>query len=122
MKRYLRLILAGLLMASVAVLVVDQRRIAGLRLENESLRAELALAQQSISAIASEQTRTTKEEMDRLQAEAREVHKLRNEVSQLRTGMKEADRLRVENQRHRGTGRAPQAEPGTAAAASPAIT
>ena len=121
MKRYLRLILAGLLMASVAVVVVEKRRIAGLQQENESLRAELALVQQSIKAKASEQTLASKEELERLQAEAREVHKLRNEVSQLRVSMKEADQLRVENQRLRGAVRAPQAAPGNGATASPAI-
>src|SRR5436190_15042080 len=121
MKRYLRLILASLLMASVAVVVVDQRRIAGLRQGNESLRAELAQAQQTINAKAGEESRTSKEELERLQAEAREVHKLRNEVSQLRVGMKEADQLRVENQRLRGAVKAPQAAPGTGATAPLAI-
>jgi hypothetical protein len=120
MKRYFRLILSGLLMASVAVVVVQQRRITGLRQEKEMIREELAIAQQSINTKASEPIRTSKEDLERLQAEAREVHKLRNEVSQLRTGMKEADQLRAENQRLRGAVRAPQAAAGTGAGAPPA--
>jgi hypothetical protein len=114
--------LAGLFLASLAVHVVERRRIAGLRQDNEGLREELAAAQRASSAKGSDQSGPPNEELERLRAEAREVHKLRNEVNQLRAGVKEVDQLRAENQRLRGAGRPPQAPPGTAVAAPTATT
>jgi hypothetical protein len=117
MKRFFQLILAGLLLASLAVHVVERHRISCLRQVNEGLREELAAAQQSISAKGTDQSGPQNEELERLRAEAREVHRLRDEVSQLRAGVKEADQFRTENQRLRGTGRPLQAAPSTGVAA-----
>jgi hypothetical protein len=122
MKRFFQLILAGLFLASLAVHVVQRRRIAGLRQDYEGLREELAAAQQSIGAKGSDQGGPPNEELERLRAESREVHKLRNEVSQLRAGAKEVDQLRAENRRLRGEGRPLQAAPSTGVAAPPAAT
>jgi hypothetical protein len=116
MKRFIQLSLAGLVLASLAVHVVEQRRISALRQVSDTLREELAAARQLIDAKSSDQTGTTKEELDRLRAEAREVYKLRNEVSQLRAGVKEADKLQAENQRLRAAGKPLQAVPSTAVA------
>src|SRR5437667_1125613 len=117
MKRFFQLILASLLLASLAVHVVERRRISSLQQVNEALREELAAAQQSIGARGGYQNRATNEELERLRAEAREVHKLRNEVSQLRAGVKESDQLRAENQRLRGAGRQLQTAQSTGVAA-----
>ena len=117
MKHFVQLLLVGLLLASLAVHVVERRRIVGLQRDNESLRAELAVAQQTI-ANAGVQSGPQNEELERLRTEAREVHKLRNEVSQLRAGTKEVDRLRTENQRLQGSSRALQAAPSPAVAPS----
>jgi hypothetical protein len=122
MKRFFQLVLTGLLLASLAVHVVERRRIAGLRQVNEGLREELAAAQQVIDAKSRDQRGPSNEELVRLRAEAREVHNLRNEVSQLRAGVKEADQLRAENQRLRGAGKPLQAAPSTGVAAPPAAT
>jgi len=111
MKCFIQLSLAGLVLASLAVHVVERRRISGLRQANEALREERAAAQQLIEAKSNDQSGP--EELERLRSEAREVHKLRNEVSQLRAGMKEADQLRAENQRLRAAGKPLQAAPGT---------
>ena len=117
MKRFFQLILASLLLASLAVHVVERRRISSLQQVNEALREELAAAQQSIGARGGYQNRATNEELERLRAEAREVHKLRNEVSQLRAGVKESDQLWAENQRLRGAGRQIQTAQSTGVAA-----
>src|SRR5437660_11085914 len=109
MKRFFQLILAVLFLASLAIHVVEQRRISGLRQVNEGLRDELAAARRMIDARSSDQRGPPNEELERLRAEAREVHKLRNEVSQLRAGVKEADQLRAENRRLRGEGQSLQA-------------
>src|SRR5713101_6088524 len=111
MKRIFQLILAVLFLASLAIHVVERRRISGLRQVNEGLRDELAAAQQLIGAKSSDPSGPPNEELERLRAEAREVHKLRNEVSQLRAGVKGADQLRAENQQLRAAGRPLQAAP-----------
>ena len=122
MKRFFQLILAGLFLASLAIHVVERRRISGLRQVNEGLRDGLAAAQQLIGTKSSDQRAPPAEELERLKAEAREVHKLRNEVSQLRAGAKEVDQLRAENRRLRGEGRPLQAAPSAGAAVPSATT
>jgi len=121
LKHSVKFVLAGLLLASLAVHVVERRRIASLLRDHESLRAELAVAQQTI-AKAGVQSGPQNEELERLRAEAREVHKLRNEVSQLRTGTKEVDQLRAENQKLRGASRAIQPAPSPGVAPSAAAS
>jgi len=116
MIRFFQLSLTGLFLASLAVHVVERRRISGLRQDNESLREDLAAAKQLIDAKSSDQSRPPNEELERLRAEAREVHRLRNEVSQLRAGVKQADQLRAENQRLRAAGKPLQAAPSTGVA------
>jgi hypothetical protein len=122
MKRFFQLIVAGLLLVSLAVHVVERRRIAGLRQVNEGLRDELAAAKHLIDAKSSDQRGPSNEELERLRAEAREVHNLRNEVSQLRASVKEADRLRAENHQLRPAGKPLQAAPSTGVAAASAVT
>jgi hypothetical protein len=121
-RKFIVTVLACLFLASLAVHVVERRRIAGLRQENEGLREELAAAQHLIDPKGSNQGGPQNEELERLRAEAREVHKLRNEVSQLRGGVKEVDQLRAENQRLRAAGRPLQAAPATGVAAPSAAT
>jgi hypothetical protein len=123
MKRFIQLSLAGLVLASLAVHVVEQRRISALRQVNEGLREELAAAKQLIEAKNSDQKGPQTEELERLRTEAREVHKLRNEVSQLRAGVKEADQLRAEVQRLRAADRALSRQPApSAGVAAPSAT
>jgi len=116
MKRFIQLSLVGLVLASLAVHVVERRRFSALRQVSDALREELAAARQLIDAKSSDPSGPQNEELERLKAEAREVHKLRNEVSQLRAGVKETDRLRTENQRLRAAGKPLQAAPGTGVA------
>lgn len=63
--------------------------------QNEALRAELA----ALKAQAAEAEAARGEEVKRVQAEARDLAKLRGEVTQLRTTTREAEKLRMENQR-----------------------
>ncbi len=114
MKRSFQPILLVLLLASLAVHWFEQRTHSALRQENQALRAELAAVKQLLGVKAGEQNKASIDELERLQAEAREVHKLRNEVSQLRADAKATAQLRVENDRLRA-GRAPQTAPTTAA-------
>src|SRR5437867_5237182 len=100
MKRFYAFVLAGLLLASGAIHLAERSRVAALRQESERLREELAAAQRSVRAKEAGQSGPGNEELERLRTEAGEGHKLRNEVSQLRAGAKESDRLGPENQIH----------------------
>ena len=120
MKYFSRWVLAGLLLASLAILWAEHRRGTALGMENERLRAELAEAQRSIAANRMAQSREQNEELERLRTETVEIHKLRNEVRQLRTGAAETERLRSENQQLRGANRPNQAAAKTAEAAATA--
>jgi hypothetical protein len=113
MKRFIQLTLAGLVLASLALHMVERRRISGLQQAKEALGDELTAVRQLIEAKSGDQKAPASEELERLRTEAREVHKLRNEVSQLRAAVKEADQLRAENQRLRVTGKSPQTAPAT---------
>ena len=105
MKSFSQWILAGLLLASLAILWAQRGQVAALGKENEMLRAELAEAQQMNDAKRTAQSGERNEELERLRAETREIHKLRNEVSLLRAGAKETERLRTENQQLRAASR-----------------
>jgi len=107
MKHWHSFILAGLLLASLAVLWTERGKVAALRQENERLREELAGTQRLIRGKGN----ALNEELERLRTEAREVHKLRSELSQLRAGAKELNQLRTENQQLRAANR--QAVPKT---------
>ena len=63
MKHLSQVVLAGLLLASLAVLVTERGRVAGLRMEKERLLEELVAAQGLVSA---------QETGQRLSSEARE--------------------------------------------------
>jgi hypothetical protein len=84
MKYLYQVIPMGLVLASLALLFAERRTITALRLENERMRDELAEAQRLTSAQEGHRI----EELDRMRTESREVHKLRNEVNQLRAGAK----------------------------------
>ena len=107
MKLVLQILTAGLFLAGLGFLVTERGQVAALRTENERLRAELAAAQRSIDSINTQQNR----ELEQLRTEVSEVHKLRNEVTQLRVGAKTTEQLRAENQRLRGADRQLQAAP-----------
>jgi hypothetical protein len=118
MKHFSQCVLAGLLLASLAIFWAARSRVSALGKENERLRAELVEAQQSIAANRTAQSREQNEELERLRTEAGEIHKLRNEVRQLRAGAAETERLRSENQQLRAADRPNQAPPKTPEAAS----
>ena len=112
-KRIQQFVLASLLLAGLAVLWTERRKVDALRQENERLIEERAAAQRLISERQTRQSGPQNEELARLRTEASEVHKLRNEVSQLRAGAKEVDRLRTENQQLRAADRQLRAAPTT---------
>jgi len=120
MKHFSQCVLAGLLLASLAVLWAQRSRLAALGQESERLRAELAEAQRLIGVNQTAQNGQQHEELERLRSEAQEIHKLRNEVSQLRAGAKETERLRTENLQLRAANRPPQAAPRIGEAVPPA--
>jgi regulator of replication initiation timing len=90
-----------------------------LQAENESLRVELAELKARSEAEA-QSTTTRDAEFKRLQADAREVVRLHGEITQLRSGSKDAESLRAENQRLKSENQALRSA-GTAAA-TPAPT
>ena len=94
-----------------------------LQQENESLRAEL----EALRARAAEADGARAADSKRSQADAQDVARLRGEVTQLRNGSKEAEKLRVENQQlktenQKLRGAATAATPAPAPAAPPAGT
>ena len=109
--------MAGLLLASLSVLLNERGRTTALQQEIERLRETQAATQQ---AKPIEQNGQQNEELERLRNEAREVHKLRNEVSQLRAGAKDLSQLRTENQQLRSAGQHLRTAPETGAIATSA--
>lgn len=122
MKNLFPVVLAGLLLASLALLFAERGKVTALREETRRLREELTAAQRLGSTQGNGPDGQQNQELERLRTEALEVHKLRNEVSQLRTGAKELARLKTENQQLRATPRQFQSTPRTDATASPAAT
>lgn len=123
MRYLLPVVLAGLLLASLAILFAERCKVAALREETQRLREELAAEQRLIGTQGTGPGGQQNEELERLRTETGEVHKLRNEVSQLRAGAKELGQLRTENQKLRTADRQLQAAPKTGVAApSPATS
>ena len=119
MKLMRGLVLVALLVA-VAAAVVGWRRVEHLRSDNELLREELQRLRLQTAAAAQAQSGERDEELQRLRADARDVFKLRNEVTQLRTAVKQADAIRAENQQLRARNEQSLAGPAAAAPLSPA--
>lgn len=69
-----------------------------LQAENDALRAEVAELKARADADA-QATSTRDAELKRLQADARDAVRLRGEITQLRSGSKDTESLRAENQR-----------------------
>ncbi|PYJ98651.1 MAG: hypothetical protein DME23_11490 [Verrucomicrobia bacterium] len=91
--------LVGVLLAAAAVAaIVGWQQVRQLRSENELLRRELQKLQERSAAAAEAQFKQHDEELQGLRAQARDVFKLRGEVTQLRQAAKEAESLRAENQ------------------------
>jgi len=91
------LFVAGILFVTGTVLIRQWRVIAQLQRENQTLRGEIQAREQAGTSDAAQAM--LDEELRRLRAEAQEVHKLRNEVSQFRAQRSELDKLLTENQR-----------------------
>ena len=91
-----------------------------LQAENEALRAEVAELKARAEAEA-QSTSTRDTELKRLQADARDAVRLRGEITQLRSGSKDSESLRAENQRLKAENQSLRSA-GAAAAATPAPT
>jgi len=88
-----------LLAAALAGALVGWRNVGQLRAECAALRAQLDAQQAQGMATSEAGDRQRDQELQRLRGEAQEVVRLRGEVSQLRGGARETDRLRSDNQR-----------------------
>ena len=89
-----------------------------LQAENEALRAELAELKARADTEA-QSTATRDAELKRLQADAREAVRLRGEITQLRSGSKDAESLRAENLRLKAENQTLRGAASTAAAPTP---
>ena len=67
MKPLHYVVVVGLLVAALAAFWTGRNQAAALRQENESLKAELAATQRSVTAKQDERHRTQNEELDRLE-------------------------------------------------------
>lgn len=119
MKLFYHVILIGLALAGAAGFVSMRNKAAVLHQENLRLRDELATQRAAGDDPAGPKAQRNAE-LERVQAEAREVHKLRGEISQLRAGAKEAEKVAMENQRLRAATQQLQTAPRTGAAVEPA--
>jgi len=95
----MRWVVLCLLAAALAGAVVGWKNVGLLREENSALRAQLDAFQAQNAASSEAGDRQREQEWQRLRSEAQEVVRLRGEVSQLRGGAKETDRLRSDNLR-----------------------
>lgn len=105
-----------LVMASTTAALLGWRAAGAARDESDRLRQELAQlrerTEQESGAAADQHARALHD----AQANAAELIRLRGEVSQLRTTAREADTMRVENQRLRAENKARSAAPGAGTA------
>src|SRR5437660_9660378 len=117
--KILRWLVAFVVMVVLVAALVGWQQVHQLRAENELLRIELQRLKEQSSAAAAAQAKQQDEELQRLRAEAKDVFKLRCEISQLRSAAKEAETLRAQNEQLRA--RNQQSRPaGSAAAPVPA--
>ena len=93
-------ILCVALLGTGATFLLQSRTIRALKLENADLRAQLHAAEQAHAESASRSTKADAE-LTRLRAHEQELVRLRGDVTQLRTGSKDAEKLRGENQQLR---------------------
>ena len=95
-----RFLLGLLFVGALAAIIVAQKQVSRLRLENHSLESDnqehqrLIRENQEIPGL-----RATAEEAQRLLQENRDLPKLRNDIQQLRWRMSELQKLRTENLR-----------------------
>lgn len=94
-------LLALLLLGASAAAVVGWRKVTQLQMENESLRAQVDAQQEQTATAAATATAQNDRELENLRSQTTELLRLRNEVTQLRTGAKDVEKLRADNQRLR---------------------
>src|ERR1051326_8457212 len=97
--------LVGLVvLGALAAAVTGWQRARQLQSENERLRTELQRLKEQAATAAEAQFKLRDEELQQLRAEAKDVSKLRGEVTRLRVAAKDADALRVgvQNEQLRG--------------------
>lgn len=116
LMKAMRLFVAVLLAAASALAVVGWRKAAALEAEAQALRAQHEEAKQAAATASAEEARKASEQQQKAQTLTRELMQLRGEVTQLRTGGKDAAELRAENQRLRN--QLLKAQPGEAGAAA----
>ena len=92
-------ILAVIAIGGVLGSVMGWKAIRSLRAENEALRAQAAAASEQASQAGAAAAARHENEIKKLKADAKEVFKLRGEVSQLRGGAKAISELQAANQR-----------------------
>jgi hypothetical protein len=109
--------LVGLVvLGALAAAVTGWQRARQLQSENERLRTELQRLKEQAATAAEAQFKLRDEELQQLRAEAKDVSKLRGEVTRLRVAAKDADALRVQNEQLRGAAAVAAKPPTTNAA------
>lgn len=88
--------LLGLIGAGIAS-VVEWQQVAALRVENEALRAALEKLNSQNASAAELASQQRADELRRQEKQSEELARLRGEVTQSRSGTREAEKLRSEN-------------------------
>src|SRR5215211_1423523 len=92
------LILAALLIGAIGAAVIGWQNVGQLRGEVQSLQAQLQVNQDQATAAKEAKAKENEAGEARLRSEREDLLKLRGEVTQLRSGAKEVEKLRAENQ------------------------
>src|SRR5438477_7693416 len=91
-------LLVFLLLGASTAALIGWRKVAQLRSETESLRAQIDSLQEQNATSSATATAQRDRELENLRSQTQELLRLRNEVTQLRTSAKDADKLRAANQ------------------------
>jgi regulator of replication initiation timing len=118
--KLMRVLFVVVALAATAAAIVGWKSASQSRAENEALRAELQRLKEQGAATAEAESAQRAQELQRLRTEAQEVMRLRGEVTQLRSGAKEADKWRGENERLRAENQQLRSSAGAPAVAAPA--
>ena len=112
-------LLAALLLGASTAALIGWRKVAQLRSETESLRAQIDSLQEQNASSSATATAQRDRELENLRSQTQELLRLRNEVTQLRTSAKDADKLRADNQQLLSENQRLRTGSGSAAASNP---
>lgn len=110
-----RIVYGVLIFAAAVAASVNWRKAALFQADNEALRARIESLEADISQ-SSQVLQLAKSNSEKVRAQTSELLQLRNEVTQLRTGSKNAEALATENQRLRAENQQLRSSPATAQA------